>query len=104
RPAAGAASGIAARPAYDRRSARSPGPEPRPGEAHHAEGVGAAAPCGAGPDRARPSARPGTGLQRGVDAQVRCWWPGNDPLYVAYHDHEWGVPVHDDRMLFEFLV
>src|ERR1043166_3110315 len=34
----------------------------------------------------------------------RCTWPGNDPLYVAYHDDEWGVPVHDDRLLFEFLV
>ena len=38
------------------------------------------------------------------DAPTRCWWPGNDPLYLAYHDHEWGVPVHDDRTLFEFLV
>lgn len=35
---------------------------------------------------------------------VRCAWAGNDPLYQAYHDHEWGVPVHDDRLLFEFLV
>lgn len=34
----------------------------------------------------------------------RCAWPGTDPLYVAYHDDEWGVPVHDDRVLFEFLV
>src|SRR5688572_19179314 len=34
----------------------------------------------------------------------RCWWAGEDPLYVAYHDNEWGVPVHDDRRLFEFLV
>ena len=33
----------------------------------------------------------------------RCSWCGNDPLYVAYHDKEWGVPVHDDRTLFEFL-
>jgi DNA-3-methyladenine glycosylase I len=33
----------------------------------------------------------------------RCWWCGEDPLYQAYHDHEWGVPVHDDRDLFEFL-
>jgi DNA-3-methyladenine glycosylase I len=38
------------------------------------------------------------------DAPTRCWWPGDDPLYVAYHDVEWGVPVHDDRTLFEFLV
>jgi len=33
----------------------------------------------------------------------RCGWCGNDPLYVAYHDEEWGVPVHDDRRLLEFL-
>ena len=31
----------------------------------------------------------------------RCWWPGDDPLYVRYHDEEWGRPVHDDRRLFE---
>ncbi len=34
----------------------------------------------------------------------RCAWCGTDPLYVAYHDNEWGVPVHDDRHLFEMLV
>ncbi|MBI3457784.1 MAG: DNA-3-methyladenine glycosylase I [Candidatus Rokubacteria bacterium] len=34
----------------------------------------------------------------------RCAWVGEDPLYVAYHDREWGVPVHDDRRLFEFLI
>lgn len=34
----------------------------------------------------------------------RCDWCGTDPAYVAYHDHEWGVPLHDDRLLFEFLV
>ena len=34
----------------------------------------------------------------------RCAWAGDDPLYVAYHDEEWGVPVHDDRTLFEFLI
>jgi DNA-3-methyladenine glycosylase I len=34
----------------------------------------------------------------------RCAWSGSDPPYVAYHDEEWGVPVHDDRVLFEFLV
>jgi len=33
----------------------------------------------------------------------RCWWCGEDPLYQAYHDREWGVPVHDERDLFEFL-
>ena len=35
---------------------------------------------------------------------ARCPWAGNDPLYVAYHDQEWGVPLHDDRRLFEMLV
>jgi DNA-3-methyladenine glycosylase I len=35
---------------------------------------------------------------------IRCEWCGSDPLYVAYHDGEWGVPVHDDRLLFEFLI
>jgi DNA-3-methyladenine glycosylase I len=35
---------------------------------------------------------------------TRCAWVGDDPLSVAYHDREWGVPVHDDRVLFEFLV
>jgi hypothetical protein len=36
---------------------------------------------------------------------TRCPWPPlDDPLYVAYHDKEWGVPLHDDRKLFEFLV
>ena len=34
----------------------------------------------------------------------RCPWPGEDPLYVAYHDAEWGVPVRDDRALFEKLI
>jgi len=36
--------------------------------------------------------------------RVRCPWPGDDPLYLAYHDEEWGVPLHDDRALFELLV
>ena len=34
----------------------------------------------------------------------RCAWAGNDALYQSYHDTEWGVPLHDDRRLFEFLV
>jgi len=34
----------------------------------------------------------------------RCAWAGTDPLYHAYHDREWGVPLHDDAQLFEFLV
>ena len=36
--------------------------------------------------------------------KVRCPWPGEDPLYVAYHDLEWGVPEYDDRALYEKLV
>lgn len=36
--------------------------------------------------------------------KTRCKWCGSDPLYIAYHDDEWGVPVHDDRLLFEFLI
>ena len=34
---------------------------------------------------------------------TRCSWAGNNPLMIAYHDNEWGVPVHDDKTLFEFL-
>src|SRR5688500_6508224 len=34
----------------------------------------------------------------------RCPWPGIDPIYLNYHDTEWGVPVHDERLLFEFLI
>lgn len=36
-----------------------------------------------------------------TDEITRCWWCGDDPLYVDYHDHEWGRPVHDDIRLFE---
>ena len=35
---------------------------------------------------------------------IRCGWAGTDPLYVAYHDEEWGTPVHNDQTLFEFLI
>ncbi len=38
------------------------------------------------------------------DGKTRCTWPGADPLYVAYHDEEWGVPEWDDRALFEKLI
>jgi len=34
----------------------------------------------------------------------RCQWPGDDPLYIEYHDKEWGEPVYDDKKLFEFLL
>tara|TARA_B100000315_G_scaffold247252_1_gene275716 strand:+ start:2282 stop:2860 length:579 start_codon:yes stop_codon:yes gene_type:complete len=36
--------------------------------------------------------------------KIRCAWAGNHPLMIGYHDKEWGVPVHDDRKLFEFLI
>ena len=39
----------------------------------------------------------------GTDGRVRCWWPGDDAGYVAYHDREWGRPVTDDNRLFEKL-
>jgi len=39
-----------------------------------------------------------------VPSERRCEWAAGDPLLVDYHDTEWGVPVHDDRKLFEFLV
>jgi len=35
---------------------------------------------------------------------IRCAWCGADPLYVRYHDEEWGKPVYDDQTLFEFLI
>ncbi len=37
-------------------------------------------------------------------SNIRCIWAGDTELYQAYHDREWGVPVHDDRLLFEFLI
>lgn len=46
------------------------------------------------------------GLVTGTDGRVRCWWPGDDPTYVAYHDHEWGVFERadwDDQRLFGLL-
>lgn len=42
-------------------------------------------------------------LLTGDDGRARCSWCGTDPLYVAYHDDEWGRPVHDDQRLFEKL-
>lgn len=43
------------------------------------------------------------GIRIGADGRPRCWWAGDDPLYVAYHDAEWGRPVDDDRRIFEKL-
>jgi DNA-3-methyladenine glycosylase I len=45
----------------------------------------------------KPSSKP-------LTEPVRCGWAGSDPIYVRYHDEEWGVPVYDDRQLFEFLI
>ncbi len=47
--------------------------------------------------------RHGDGLLRHADGLLRCWWCGDDPTYVAYHDSEWGRPVHDEGQLFEKL-
>lgn len=40
----------------------------------------------------------------GAAGRVRCGWAGSDPLYIEYHDREWGVPLHEDRRLFELLI
>jgi DNA-3-methyladenine glycosylase I len=45
-----------------------------------------------------------TRAKRHADGLMRCPWPGEDPLYIAYHDTEWGVPEYDDRALFEKLI
>ena len=45
-----------------------------------------------------------TGLIDHPDGCPRCWWAGHDPLYVAYHDTEWGVPERDGRALYEKLI
>lgn len=44
-----------------------------------------------------------SGLTVAADGRRRCWWPGTDPLYLAYHDGEWGRPSASDRRLFEKL-
>jgi DNA-3-methyladenine glycosylase I len=46
----------------------------------------------------------GRGAVLHTDGRLRCVWPGTDPLYVAYHDTDWGVPETDDRALFEKLI
>jgi len=38
-----------------------------------------------------------------INGKKRCWWCGDDPEYMAYHDEEWGVPIYDDQQLFELL-
>jgi DNA-3-methyladenine glycosylase I len=52
---------------------------------------------------ANQSERRKLGAQRHADGKLRCAWCPADPLYLAYHDTEWGVPVHEDRRLFEML-
>ena len=49
------------------------------------------------------SRQPMTDVVHGDDGVARCWWCGDDPLYVAYHDLEWGRPLRDERALFELL-
>lgn len=49
------------------------------------------------------SSSPNGDLLLGADGRVRCAWCGDDPLYVAYHDSEWGRPLHDERALFELV-
>ena len=39
-----------------------------------------------------------------IESQLDCNWPGNDAFMRHYHDHEWGIPLHDDQKLFEFMV
>ncbi len=48
-----------------------------------------------------PGPDPGLGLRRGEDGVVRCGWAGSPPEYLAYHDDEWGRPVHGEQALFE---
>ena len=55
--------------------------------------------------RKLPVARKTALKKAAIDAvKPRCAWPANDAQMLHYHDHEWGVPVHDDRMHFEFLI
>lgn len=39
-----------------------------------------------------------------MDNKTRCPWPANDKPYISYHDKEWGIPIHNDKKLFEFLL
>lgn len=59
------------------------------------------------PARARASVAPMTARPDTIaaaDGKARCGWCGDDPLYHAYHDEEWGAPLRDDRALFELLI
>ncbi|MDG2223470.1 MAG: DNA-3-methyladenine glycosylase I [Rubripirellula sp.] len=48
-----------------------------------------------------PESNTDLGIKTDFDGRPRCWWCGNDPLYVQYHDTEWGLPVRDDRRIYE---
>jgi DNA-3-methyladenine glycosylase I len=52
----------------------------------------------------RPVKKAVTNEMRATAQKPRCWWCEGDPLYMRYHDDEWGVPLHDDQKLFEMLV
>src|SRR6476661_10780016 len=54
-------------------------------------------------ERPYPRYVPKAGLLTGDDGVTRCFWGDAPPIYRAYHDSEWGFPVHDDRRLFEKL-
>jgi DNA-3-methyladenine glycosylase I len=43
-------------------------------------------------------------MKKIIQNKIRCAWVTEDPLYIDYHDHEWGKPIYDDRLLFEFLI
>src|SRR6202040_965617 len=62
--------------------------------------------CRAGRFAARPEADRGMSRSARLhaDGLTRCPWPGEDTLYMAYHDTEWGVPEYDDRALYEKLM
>ena len=52
----------------------------------------------------QPSPKSEEQIRKASNTAQRCSWCGDDTLYVAYHDEEWGVPVYDDKTLFEFLL
>lgn len=43
-------------------------------------------------------------MKKVINSKKRCFWVSDHPLYIAYHDEEWGVPIYDDQVLFEFLI
>lgn len=49
-------------------------------------------------------AKQSNSVERSEDGKLRCWWCAGNTLYEKYHDKEWGVPLHDDRALFELLI